>query len=286
MIGHKFRIEQSGLHQHTCLVPIYVLVVQLSTSNADDTDESDTDLLVRWWDIWKHPDGLSRGHSLEEQDLPWDLLCMSERYDHLIHDPVGSYSSADELHGHARRIIRNEIILIETLQIRISDTPRKRWNMIYIYVESIQRRSVRLVVLTGLFDHGSHGRRGIFGSKLDSNVLAKGYACRMRSLTSNMLFPNLLQIYFDLEAFTQSSQGTCPSKACRDLVVFIEVVLGESRLGILVNVVVERWRKALTRRKMNNQFQVRWVFGFWRWYVFGVVGHKGTQMRHRLDTHI
>ena len=95
---------------------------------------------------------------------------MSEGYDHLIHDPVGSYSPADKLHGHARRIVRDEVILIEAFQICISNASRECRDMVHIYEGSVQYVSMRAVVLTGFFHHGSHCRRGILGSELDCNI--------------------------------------------------------------------------------------------------------------------
>lgn len=92
---------------------------------------------------------------------------MPEGYDHLIDDPIGSHSSADELHGHAWGIVRNEIILIEAFQICISDASCECRDMVHVCHGSIQYMEERSVALTGLFDHGSHCCRGILGSKLD-----------------------------------------------------------------------------------------------------------------------
>jgi len=64
--------------------------------------------------------------------IPWNLLCVSKCDDHLIHDSISTYGTADELHGHARRIVWNKIVLIETFQICVSNASGQCRDVIYV----------------------------------------------------------------------------------------------------------------------------------------------------------
>src|SRR6516164_5940145 len=67
--------QQSDLYQHGCLVPIDMLVVQLSAPEANNGYERNLDIVTR------------RRHTRQH---PVDLAIMGETEDHLVHDPIRS----------------------------------------------------------------------------------------------------------------------------------------------------------------------------------------------------
>ena len=60
-IGNRqFRVQQPDLEQHTRLIPVHVLALELSSSQTDDRYYHDLDLSVRRRNRWKKPRHLDR----------------------------------------------------------------------------------------------------------------------------------------------------------------------------------------------------------------------------------
>ena len=63
-------------------------------------------------------------------------------------------------------------------------------------------------------------------------------------------------------------------------------MLSEARLDVLIDVIVERWGKALGGSEMDDKVKVWRVLCLRRRDAAGVIRDQGAEMRHGLDADI
>ena len=131
---YQLRIQKANLDQHTGLIPVYVLMVQFTSTNAYNHHERNFNMLVRGFYIWQKPR---------------HYVGVRERHVHFINDAVDAGRPRQQFHLQRGGVSGDEVVAVESVEVLIPNAAGHSGDMIDVW----------------LSDHCRHCRVCVFGDK-------------------------------------------------------------------------------------------------------------------------